>query len=100
MHIEQNRENGFSLIELSIVMAISGVLLAGALQVYSVTQQKKQYDTTKQRLSDIRTALTFYVITPGNLPCPASPSGDYSADQCAKGANPLPGVELKVGRKY
>lgn len=93
MHIKQNRKNGFSLIELSIVMAISGVLLAGFLQFYSATQQKKQYDTTKQRLSGIRTALTLYVITHGNLPCPASPSGDYSADQCANGSDPMPGVK-------
>jgi prepilin-type N-terminal cleavage/methylation domain-containing protein len=92
MHIEQNRKKGFSLIELSIVLAISGILMSGSLMFYSATQQKKQYDTTKQRLSDIRTALTFYVITHGNLPCPASPSGDYSADQCLHGTDPISGV--------
>jgi len=93
MRIEQNRKNGFSLIELSIVLVITGILMSGFLQYYSVMQQKKQYDITKQRLRDVRTALTLYVITHGNLPCPASPSGDYSADQCAKGTNPMPGIE-------
>ena len=93
MHIKQNRKRGFSLIELSIVMIISGILLSGFLQFYSATQRAKRYDITKQRLRDIRTALTYYVITHGNLPCPASPSGDYSADKCASGTDPMPGVE-------
>lgn len=94
MHIEQKHKNGFSLIELCIVMTIAGILMSGFLQFYSVSQQEKRYDTTKERLRDIRTALTLYVISHGNLPCPASPSGDYSADQCAKvNAEPMPGVE-------
>jgi len=88
----RSHESGFSLIELSIVLAISGLLMAGFLEVYSTTQQKQRYDITKQRLKDIRTALTFYTITHGNLPCPASPSGDYSADKCAHG-DAIPGVE-------
>lgn len=87
------RKNGFSLIELSVAMIVIGILVAAVLPLYSVMQQKKQYEVTKQRLSDVRTALTLYVITHGNLPCPASPSGEYSADQCATGANPMPGVE-------
>ena len=93
MRIKYSRPTGFSLIELAIVMLIVGVLMSGFLQFYSVMQQKKQYDATNQRLRDIRTALTLYVITHGNLPCPAGPSGDYSADQCAKGTDPAPGVE-------
>jgi prepilin-type N-terminal cleavage/methylation domain-containing protein len=89
MHTKQNHRNGFSLIELCIVMMISGLLLSGFLHVQSASQQKQRYDTTKMRLRDIRTALTLYVVTRGHLPCPASPSGDYSADQCAdSGAGP------------
>jgi prepilin-type N-terminal cleavage/methylation domain-containing protein len=90
--IRQKENKGFSLIELSIVILITGILMSAFLQFYSITQQQKRYEVTKQRLSDIRTALTHYVIMNGHLPCPASPSGDYSADQCAHGADPMPGV--------
>ena len=93
MRIKQNYKTGFSLLELSIVLTITGILLTVFLQVFSGIQQKKQMDVTKQRLYDIRTALTLYVITHGNLPCPAGPSGDYSADQCINGTDPMPGVE-------
>jgi prepilin-type N-terminal cleavage/methylation domain-containing protein len=93
MNTEQRHENGFTLLELSIVLTIIGILLTGSLQIFSALQAKKQSDVTKKRLYDIRVALKLYVITHGSLPCPASPSGDYSADQCTTGADPMPGVE-------
>jgi prepilin-type N-terminal cleavage/methylation domain-containing protein len=93
MRINKNPESGFSLIELSIVIMISGMLMSAYLQYYTTVQTKKHYDITKQRLQDIRTALTLYVATHGNLPCPAGPAGDYSADSCANEADPMPGVE-------
>lgn len=43
-------------------MAIAGILLGGFLQFYSVMERGKRYEITKQRLRDIRTALTHYVI--------------------------------------
>ncbi|MBI1215493.1 MAG: prepilin-type N-terminal cleavage/methylation domain-containing protein [Alphaproteobacteria bacterium] len=93
MSSRQYHKNGFSLIELAIVMLITGVLMSGFLQFYTVSQQQKRYTVTKQRLVDIRTALTNYVIEHGHLPCPAGPTGDYSEDQCAHGKNPMQGVE-------
>jgi prepilin-type N-terminal cleavage/methylation domain-containing protein len=93
MRAEQNHKNGFSLLELSIVLTIIGILLSGSLQVCFSLQEKKQYDVTKQRLGDIRTALALYAATHGNLPCPASPAGNYSADDCTQGTDPMPGVE-------
>ncbi|MBL8714125.1 MAG: type II secretion system protein [Alphaproteobacteria bacterium] len=93
MRGKKNHKSGFSLIELSIVMVIAGILLSAFLQFYSVSQKAAKYETTKQRLRDIKTALTHYVILNGHLPCPASPAGEYSAEQCAKRPDPMPGVE-------
>jgi hypothetical protein len=74
-------------------MAIAGLLLGGFLQFYSVMEREKRYEVTKQRLRDVRTALTHYVIMHGHLPCPAAPSGAYAEDQCSRGTEPVAGVE-------
>jgi prepilin-type N-terminal cleavage/methylation domain-containing protein len=92
MRANQNRRKGFSLIELSIVLTIASILLTGFLQFYSVIERGKKYEVTKQRLRDIRTALTHYVIMHGHLPCPAGVAGEYPAAQCTQAAEPMAGV--------
>lgn len=74
-------------------MTIAGLLLGGFLQFYSVMEKKKRYEVTKQRLGDIRTALTHYVIMNRHLPCPAAPSGEYSEELCANHEESMLGVE-------
>lgn len=63
------------MIEIAIVIAISGLLLTGFLEFYSVQMQKQRFETTKHRLEDLRVALTLYSATYERLPCPASPLG-------------------------
>lgn len=94
MHSKPNFIGGFSLIELAVVMTIAGLLMGGFLQVYSVLEKKKRYEITKQRLRDIKSALTHYVIMNRHLPCPAAPSGEYSDNQCANQEGSISGVEL------
>lgn len=64
------KTRGFTLIELSIVLMISGLLLASFLEYYTVYLQKQKFDTTKERMREIRTALTIYAATEHRLPCP------------------------------
>lgn len=64
------KARGFTLIELSIVLMISGLLMAAFLGYYTVYLQKQKFDTTKERLKEIRTALTIYAATEHRLPCP------------------------------
>ena len=64
------KSRGFTLIELSIVLMISGLLLAAFLEYYTVHLQKQRFDTTKERMKEIRTALTVYAATEHRLPCP------------------------------
>jgi prepilin-type N-terminal cleavage/methylation domain-containing protein len=68
-------KRGFTLIETAIVMTIAGLMLAGALQYYTVQLQKQRYETTRKRLEDARSALTIYAAANKRLPCPASPLG-------------------------
>ncbi len=64
------KNRGFTLIELSIVLVISGLMLGAFLEYYTVYLQKQKYDTTKERMKQIRTALTIYAATEHRLPCP------------------------------
>ncbi|MBL8711275.1 MAG: prepilin-type N-terminal cleavage/methylation domain-containing protein [Alphaproteobacteria bacterium] len=70
------KSRGFTLIETAMVLMIAGLLLASFLQYYTVMLQKQKYDITRQRMRDIRTALTIYSAANLRLPCPDSPEGN------------------------
>ena len=69
-----NCKNGFSLLEMSIVLAIVGLLLTGLIpSLIAQMEQQHRNDTIKQMI-DIKDALFGYAIVNGRLPCPAKPS--------------------------
>jgi prepilin-type N-terminal cleavage/methylation domain-containing protein len=92
--------SGFSLIEMAIVIAITGLLLAAFLQFYSIQVEASRLEITRRRLDDLRTALTIYVAAHDRLPCPGSPvstgskkqESDAPADACAANAEPGEGM--------
>lgn len=63
---------GFSLIELSILMLIIGLMAATAMESYSAYSSGKALHNTKGRFYDIESALTQFLTKNGRLPCPAS----------------------------
>ncbi len=65
---------GFSLLEMSIVLAIMGIVLAGLIpSITAQIDQQHRNDTIKQ-MNDIKDALYGYTIVNGRLPCPAKAS--------------------------
>lgn len=80
MFKNKNDEQGFSLIELAVVMFIV-VLLLGSILIPLTTQveQRKVSDTQKS-LEQIREALLGFAILYGRLPCP-----DTDTDPAAAG---------------
>lgn len=73
------RQSGFSLLEMTIVLAVLAVVLAGALPFLTETTKSKDADTTLERLNAIEEALLVHYITQGLLlPCPAIPGVDIS----------------------
>jgi prepilin-type N-terminal cleavage/methylation domain-containing protein len=64
------RQGGFTLIEMSIAVAIFGMLASGAIMATSAWLGKQAMDRTAKNLDRIESALTVYVVQNGGLPCP------------------------------
>jgi len=79
-------QNGFTLIELAMVLMIVGLLLGGLLVPLSAQMEQRNYTETRKMLDDIQQALIGYAIINGRLPCPAS-STSNGAESFAGGGS-------------
>jgi|MudIll2142460700_1097286.scaffolds.fasta_scaffold04180_5 prepilin-type N-terminal cleavage/methylation domain-containing protein len=66
------RQRGFTLIELSVVVAIVALLLGGLLLTLSASQEIRAYEETNRRMEQAREALVGFAVQYGRLPCPAT----------------------------
>jgi len=73
MLMEKN-VSGFSLVEMSIVLAIIALLLGGLLPTLSAQRESQHISETRKQLDEIQQALIGYAIINGRLPCPADPT--------------------------
>ena len=64
------REIGFTLIELAVVLLIVGLLLGGLLAPLAISDEQRKRSETRQELENIRAALYGYVLINQYLPCP------------------------------
>lgn len=69
--INTKDENGFSLIELSIVLMISGILFAGFMSFYGIKLKQQKLQETKENMATIQVALHDFLLQNARLPCPA-----------------------------
>ena len=66
-----NRIQGFSLLEMAVVMLILGLLLAGLLPTLSAQLEQQRVVETRKQMNEIRDALLGFAVSQGRLPCPA-----------------------------
>ncbi|MDK2896913.1 MAG: type pilus assembly protein PilA [Candidatus Atribacteria bacterium] len=59
---KRNKEDGFTLIELVIVVAIIGILMAIAIPNYMTARQATAVSATKANLRNLATALELYMV--------------------------------------
>lgn len=73
---KQRFMNGFSLVEMAIVLAIVTLLLAGLLPTISSQIEQQRRNETRKQLEEIRAALIGYAVSQPvpKLPCPAKAS--------------------------
>jgi len=68
LHLQQ----GFSLVEMSIVLVILGVLLGGLIAPFSTQLDSSKRKGADAQLDDIHNALLGFAANNGRLPCPAT----------------------------
>ncbi len=64
-------ERGYTLIELSIVIVILGLLISNGLQLYQRRSEAQKQDETLLKMQEIAIALQGFYDRNGFLPCPA-----------------------------
>ena len=72
--MRSNKESGFSLVEMAIVVFIIGLLTAGAMSMLRPYLEMSQANLTRKKLENISLALSNFAQVYGRLPCPAAPS--------------------------
>lgn len=77
------RAAGFSLLELSVVLAIIALLLGGLLTPLAVQRDAAAASETQMQLVEIRDALLGFAIANERLPCPASDSSNGRESFCS-----------------
>jgi len=66
----RNDAEGFTLIELAVVLFIISILLGGLLMPYATSVEQQEREDTAKILEDIKEALYGYALVHGHLPCP------------------------------
>ena len=64
-------ENGFSLVEIAVVLVIISVLLTIAVVPIAAQIEQRRTEETLRQLETIKEALLGFAIANGRLPCPA-----------------------------
>lgn len=67
-------KNGFTLIEIAMVLVIIGLLLGGLLMPLATQVDVQRRIETEKAMEQIKEALIGFAMVNGRLPCPADPA--------------------------
>lgn len=85
----KTKKNGFTLVEIAIVLVIVGLILGGLMMPLSVQLEQRRVNDTQKTLDDAREALIGFALRNGYLPCPAISSSigleDRAGGACRDG---------------
>jgi prepilin-type N-terminal cleavage/methylation domain-containing protein len=100
----KNGTQGFTLVEISIVLVIVGLLIGGLVTPLGVQLEQRRAADTRKAMEEARDALAGFAIRNGYLPCPAISASngleDRSGDRCTgeRRIGFLPWATLGVAR--
>ncbi len=78
-----NKNAGFSLVEIAVVLVIVGLVLTAGTAFWRTSLKANKWNSAKKDLTTIIQALKTFAATQGSLPCPDSVNADGVADACA-----------------
>jgi prepilin-type N-terminal cleavage/methylation domain-containing protein len=93
---------GFTLVEMAVVLVIVGLILGGLLMPLSAQMDQRNYSDTQKSMDEIKEALIGYALSHGYFPCPAISATNGAEDRtgvtCTGGKRVglLPWAELGV----
>ncbi len=92
---------GFSLIEMSVVLLVIGLLLGMILKPLGASYEQAKRQQTKVQLEEIREALLGFAVVNGRLPCPAI-AGTHGQEQvnCSVANGYIPAAALGVAGSF
>jgi prepilin-type N-terminal cleavage/methylation domain-containing protein len=74
---------GFTLTELAVVLAVTGLLLTSTLYTFSAQIDGRSRAETQRRLEEARELVLGFALVNGRLPCPGIASGDEAGGGAA-----------------
>lgn len=89
------KSEGFTLVELSVVMVLIGIVMTMGMKMLNATLDNAAFSETKIKQERIKTALISYLRTNGKLPCPDNAAGvatGLESTPCATNQNDSFGV--------
>ena len=79
------KKKGFTLIELSIVLVIIGIMLYSGIAIGAIQIEAAKLKQTKDKLNKIEKAMQLYFEANNSLPCPAGGNRAFNAGDFAMG---------------
>ena len=76
IHRKARHERGFSLVELSIVILIMGLIIGGIAMPLSVQRENMRLNDAVKQLEQIEQAIIGFALSNGAIPCPATPASN------------------------
>jgi prepilin-type N-terminal cleavage/methylation domain-containing protein len=92
--------NGFSLIELAVVMLVVSVMSASALNLVSDSTSSQKVVSTKDKLNHITKAIQVYINKNNMLPCPAQSDLGFNEASFGKSVTTSSGTVCVTSSTY
>jgi len=85
------RQKGFSLVELSIVLGIVGLISIGAIGLYSEQHTNAKQSGSDAKISVVKKAILEYALVNKHMPCPSNTDDGFESRDSSKAGN-LPAI--------